>query len=88
MAKSCPSRFLTAAACSSQSAQEQQVPMISLISTKGSTLEKLSTTTLFAKGTTRYHFLYPLTSFSMVLHKITAAALPLHTLIKPYRTNK
>lgn len=33
-------------------------------------------------------FLYPLTSFSMVLHKITAAALPLHTLIKPYRTNK
>ena len=29
--------------------------MISLISTKGSTLEKLSTTTLFAKGTTRYH---------------------------------
>ncbi|EGO6608280.1 MurR/RpiR family transcriptional regulator [Enterococcus faecalis] len=36
-------------------AQEQQVPMISLISTKGSTLEKLSTTTLFAKGTTRYH---------------------------------
>ena len=31
------------------------LPMISLISTKGSTLEKLSTTTLFAKGTTRYH---------------------------------
>ena len=36
-------------------AQEQQVPMISLISTKRKHLGKLSTTTLFAKGTTRYH---------------------------------
>ena len=38
-------------------AQEQQVPMISLISTKGSTLEKLSTTTLFCQSgsATRYH---------------------------------
>ncbi|MGK0550674.1 MurR/RpiR family transcriptional regulator [Enterococcus faecalis] len=36
-------------------AHKRQIPVISVISSKGSNLEKLSTITLFAKGTTRYH---------------------------------
>ena len=45
-----------------QIAQRQQVPIISIISTKGSNLEKLSTISLYAKGTTRYHHSVDLSS--------------------------
>ncbi len=38
-----------------QIARKQHIPMISIISTKGSKLEALSTISLFAKGTSRYH---------------------------------
>ena len=45
-----------------QIAKRQQVPIISIISTKGSNLEKLSTISLYAKGTTRYHHSVDLSS--------------------------
>lgn len=38
-----------------QIARKRKVPIISIISSKGSNLEKLSTVTLFAKGTSQYY---------------------------------